>query len=296
MTDRAPFVPAQTIDELPGAVHAALDAYYHKDYVPLIQTMDDDGLFIGAGPDVVRGKRDLARACGEDISTPSFHMENPYFEVQALPVGVDPELAELAVVTGFYDLLSEGDRPMLTAVHQRITVIMHKRESVWTVLHVHSSNEWNELVDDEVFPVQISSQTYQYVKRIIEHTECARPAGDRMGPIAIEGGGAIRTVNPDEVLYVRATAKTCDAHLAGRVVPLPCSIAKMEELLTDAQFMRVHRSYLVNPSHVRRFEGDAIVLKNEERIPVPHRRRAEVRDFMRSVVSRWGASQDCSEH
>ena len=124
--------------------------------------------------------------------------------------------------------------------------------------YVHPSNEWSELVDDEVFPVQISSQTYQYVRRIIEQSECGLASGLRPGPVVIESKGTVQTVDPGELIYVRATAKTCEAHMAGRTVPLPCSISKMAAEL----------------------EGDELALKDGERVPVPVRRRAEVRDWV----------------
>lgn len=293
MSDLRSFEPARSFGDIAGTVHAALDAYYHKDYLPLLRTADDDVLFIGAGPDVVRGKRELTCACGQDIPTPSFHMANAYFDVQPMPAGIDPDEAELAVVTGFYDLFSEGDKPMLTAVHQRLTVLLRRKEGLWMSFYVHSSNEWGELVDDEVFPIQISSQTYQYVRRIIEQNERGLASGLRPGPVVIESKGAVRTVDPSELLYVRATAKTCEAHMVGRTVPLACPISRMEAELAGYQFMRVHRSYLVNGDYVRGIEGDALVLNDGERIPVPVRRRTEVRDWViATAAGREAGSRD----
>lgn len=293
MLDSHSFEPARSFGDIADTVHAALDAYYHKSYLPLLCTADDDVLFIGAGPDVVRGKRELTRACGQDIPTPSFHMKNAHFDVQPMPAGVDPDEAELAVVTGFYDLFSEGDKPMLTAVRQRLTVLLRRKEGVWMSFYVHSSNEWGELVDDEVFPVQISSQTYQYVRRIVEQSERGPATGLRPGPVVVEHKGTVQTVDPSELLYVRATAKTCVAHMVGRTVLLPCSISRMEAELDGSQFMRVHRSYLVNADYVRGIEGDALVLNDGERIPVPVRRRAEVRDWViATAVQRDASSRD----
>ena len=35
---------------------------------------------------------------------------------------------------------------------------------------MHVSNEYNELVGDEIFPVQVSRQTYQYVQRLLRES------------------------------------------------------------------------------------------------------------------------------
>ena len=35
---------------------------------------------------------------------------------------------------------------------------------------MHVSNEYSELVDEEVFPVQITKQTYRYVQRLLKES------------------------------------------------------------------------------------------------------------------------------
>ena len=35
---------------------------------------------------------------------------------------------------------------------------------------MHVSNEYTELVGDEIFPVQVSRQTYQYVQRLLKES------------------------------------------------------------------------------------------------------------------------------
>jgi len=52
-----------------------------------------------------------------------------------------------------------------------------------------------------------------------------------------------------------------------------------DELLYDDGFYRVHKSYLINMMHIRRFEkqeGGSIVLTDDHKIPVASRKREEL--------------------
>ncbi|MBS4061996.1 MAG: response regulator transcription factor [Bacteroidetes bacterium] len=60
-----------------------------------------------------------------------------------------------------------------------------------------------------------------------------------------------------------------------------------EELFAGSGFYRVHKSYLINLSHIKRFEkqdGGYIVLLNELKIPVASRRREEIIELMEKMA------------
>lgn len=288
-------------EEVEPHIRASLDAYYHKDYLPLLCSLTEDALFIGAGPDVVRGRQALIDACGDDVDTPSFHMNNFRLEVEPLGMSMRAAAAgdaggawepDLVVATGIYDLFSEGDQPMLTAVRQRLTLLIRFERGAWRTFYLHSSNEWGELVQDEVFPVQVSSQTYEYVNNILRianrggsegaGTDAARGAGANARPRAVRLAtrDAIHAIDPGEVLYIKATGRTCEAHTPDGVITLPCSLSVAEGEFCAEGFRRIHRSYLVSAVAVERIEGLVMTLVNGEQIGIPRRRRAEVRAWL----------------
>ena len=56
-------------------------------------------------------------------------------------------------------------------------------------------------------------------------------------------------------------------------------IKEYDELLSDAGFFRIHKSYLINLKHIKRFEktdGGSIVLTNNHKIPVASRKKEEL--------------------
>jgi len=56
-------------------------------------------------------------------------------------------------------------------------------------------------------------------------------------------------------------------------------LKEYDELLSDAAFFRVHKSYLINLKHIKRFkkmDGGSIILTNNHKIPVASRKKEEL--------------------
>lgn len=65
------------------------------------------------------------------------------------------------------------------------------------------------------------------------------------------------------------------------------TLKEYEELLSGLGFYRVHKSYLINLSHIKRFErqdGGSVVLTNNVKIPVASRKREELLELMEKMA------------
>ena len=91
--------------------------------------------------------------------------------------------------------------------------------------------------------------------------------------------GEIISLNPEDVLSVRASGKHCVLHTFEGDREVACTLAELEGKLPD-QFIRVHRSYIVNRSHMRTFGAEGIELVDGTRVPVPAKRRAQLRRLL----------------
>lgn len=80
--------------------------------------------------------------------------------------------------------------------------------------------------------------------------------------------------------YVEVINKTVSFHMADGVVrEVTAALADIEEkLLPRPEFIKPHRSYLVNLKYVQSVGVSSIVTKNEHNIPVSRRRRDEIQD------------------
>ncbi|MEO8064480.1 MAG: LytTR family DNA-binding domain-containing protein [Pseudomonadota bacterium] len=85
-----------------------------------------------------------------------------------------------------------------------------------------------------------------------------------------------------DIEWLEAAENYVNLHVRGRVYPLRSTMAAIQDRLDPQQFVRVHRSYIVNLGFLERIEpletGDArLVLKSGGRIPCSRRYRAALR-------------------
>ncbi|MEZ5195601.1 MAG: LytTR family DNA-binding domain-containing protein [Bacteroidales bacterium] len=88
----------------------------------------------------------------------------------------------------------------------------------------------------------------------------------------------IRNIN-----YCESEGSYSAIHLLdGKKIMVSNTLKEYDELLKDAGFYRVHKSYLINMRHIERFEkadGGNVVLENECKIPVASRKREELMEM-----------------
>jgi two-component system, LytTR family, response regulator len=73
----------------------------------------------------------------------------------------------------------------------------------------------------------------------------------------------------------------------GEHIMVAKTLKEFEEMLNGCGFYRVHKSYLINLAHIKRFEkldGGYIVLTNDMKIPVASRKREEMLALMEKMA------------
>ena len=132
--------------------------------------------------------------------------------------------------------------------------------------------------EGEVFPVQISRQTYHYVQKLLQ--ESGRAPNRR---IIIKAENATYSFDPDMVLYVEAIGKVCTVYMMNRTMVIRQPITALETQFPK-QFCRIHRSYLVNCRFVLQVERYAVTLINGTVLPIPAKRYMEVREEITTLI------------
>lgn len=96
--------------------------------------------------------------------------------------------------------------------------------------------------------------------------------------------------------YVEVINKTVSFHLVdGTIHETAAALADMEgKLLARPEFLKPHRSYLINLSHVRAVGANCIVTKRGSSIPVSRQRRSQVQDAYMHFLLRAGTGAAAS--
>jgi two-component system, LytTR family, response regulator len=86
-----------------------------------------------------------------------------------------------------------------------------------------------------------------------------------------------QVINLSEIIYCEASSNYTNFHFINR--PLICAsrpIHEYEALLTDSNFIRLHKSFLVNLEHVKEYirgEGGSVILSNGDEVEVSRRKK-----------------------
>lgn len=96
--------------------------------------------------------------------------------------------------------------------------------------------------------------------------------GERGPRIAVEHAKGIKLFDPRTIAHVEADGNCTVLHFADGTRYLDTRTLKVyEDLLDPSQFLRVHRSHLINLAHLREYlrdDGQWAVLRNGSRVPV----------------------------
>lgn len=97
----------------------------------------------------------------------------------------------------------------------------------------------------------------------------------------VKSEGRLVKIKVDEIEYIESLSEYVKIHLTEQksVVTL-MSLKSMEASLPPTQFMRVHRSFIVNLNKITTIERNRIVFKKEVYIPVSEQYKNEFKAFL----------------
>lgn len=97
----------------------------------------------------------------------------------------------------------------------------------------------------------------------------------------VKSGYRMEKINLDQILYIENQKDYVKFHLEGIADPVSSlmSMQSLEEKLSSRQFMRVHRSFIVNLDKVKTIERNCIVF-GKEYIPVSDSYKDRFMDFL----------------
>lgn len=256
-----------------------LREYYRLNAEPLFSVLADDCVWIGTGNVLVSGAMAIRGLFKDGFIMPPCQLEEPDFRV------VDTGCEEQLIVLGQYALYSDKDAEFISAVKQRATFCYRQEKGGWYLYHMHISNEWNELVGDEVFPVQISTRTYHYVRKLIEENVC------RKSPMLIvKTDKANQFIDTNKVIYIETIDRNCIFHMLNEKKQISRPLKDLQKQLPP-NFYRIHRSFCINTDYVTKIERYAVTLVTGQTLPVPKMRYARIREELTALIEKNHAGE-----
>ncbi|MEA3446250.1 MAG: LytTR family DNA-binding domain-containing protein [Bacteroidota bacterium] len=98
----------------------------------------------------------------------------------------------------------------------------------------------------------------------------------------------IHLVKVSEINYCESDGSYTNIYLiGGNKIMVSSTLKDYDEILHDSGFFRVHKSFLINLRHIRRFEkaeGGYVILENESKIPVASRKREDLLEMFEQLT------------
>jgi two-component system LytT family response regulator len=119
------------------------------------------------------------------------------------------------------------------------------------------------------------------VQNLLDHVEDK----GKNRKIVLRTQESIFLVELDEILYCESDNSYTTFHLeSGKNILVSKSIKEFEQMLSPYRFFRPHQRYIVNLNKVDRIDkvdGGSIILKNRVSIPISHRRKQALMEFLK---------------
>jgi two-component system, LytTR family, response regulator len=145
-------------------------------------------------------------------------------------------------------------------------------------------------------PEQLKEAVLRAVELIREHfnmqmkvlEENIKSTSNKNKKIILRTNESIHLLNLDNITCCDSDSSyTTIQTVEGKKIIVSRTLKEFEEMLTDSGFYRVHKSFLINLLHVKRFdrqEGGYIILTNDLKIPVASRKRDEMLGLLEKMA------------
>ena len=127
------------------------------------------------------------------------------------------------------------------------------------------------VVKRELMPAQQS----KLVNNLLHNLQQKDASTFKMALSTMEG---VNFIEPREIIYCEGDSNYTHFYLdAKKTIIVSRTLKEYDELLSDHGFLRIHKSYLVNPKHIVRIDNEGLVwLSNGQHLAISRRRKEEV--------------------
>ena len=102
--------------------------------------------------------------------------------------------------------------------------------------------------------------------------------------ISVHADRKTHVVKMSNIVYVESAGEYVRLHLSdGTKLVTLFRLKNMESSLQSSQFMRVHRSYIINLNHISGYTKGRVFLSNDDYVPIGENYKEQFINYMNSV-------------
>lgn len=258
------------IAEIITETQSCLEHFCSGDGDYAISRLADNVVWIGGdGSEILFGSRNVA----EEIRLSA--AMNPYSRMSRQEFICVYHDSVCCVISGRFTATADRNGSELVQAKQSVTFLWNVREGTGRIAYIHAANPAGIANSRKVIPKAMESAGYHFLRKILSDKE-NKPTGIRRKNVSFRmSDGGTRFISTDEIIYAEAQNHDTRICLYGEKF-----IARMiwKDFLNviGKGFIRVHRSYCINPRYVRALKPDQIEMITGDVIPVSKYKSREV--------------------
>lgn len=177
-------------------------------------------------------------------------------------------------------ILMDIDLPMINGM-EAARLIREKDKSVVIIFITNLAQYACEGYGVEALDFIVKPISYaEFVMKFARAVSRMDALKEREFSIPIAGG--VYRLFPDKIMYVEVISHKILYHTTENIIESREALSSVESRLKESRFLRLSKSYLINPRHIVSVEGLKVTVTNGEEIYLSHGRR---RDFLRELAS-----------
>ena len=247
--------------------------YYKNNLRPLFENLGEDVLWIGpAERQQIRGRDNLVKA----FSAEKHHLKFTMGDIKAVAISPHASVREVLLHYDIYTHYPSGN----TDLHdQRLHLTWRERrakagfEKAYRpeIVMIHISNAWKYDTRDKIYPVHYEN---------VPSRPLVHPHPETW--VVVKGTDmSIHRIAASHILYIE-TVKHSSRFLVHTKTGTIMAIGTLRDMEKNylGIFIRIHASYLVNPSYVEEIRRFFVILSDGTQLPVPEKKYMQVKKHL----------------
>lgn len=108
----------------------------------------------------------------------------------------------------------------------------------------------------------------QSIHKLRSVTKAAPPLPPKPQHFFLKSGYLIEQILREDILYVESLSNYCSFHVGKKKIVSYLSIKEIMSQMDDADFIQVHKSFLVALKHIRQIQHDVITMSDHSKLPL----------------------------
>ena len=139
-------------------------------------------------------------------------------------------------------------------------------------------------IDELIKAVQVVKEIKLKEAALAQEVVSTLTPAQKTGKITVPQQDGFRVVKIQDILYCKADDNYTEIHLEDQKILVSKTLKHFESMLKDSQFVRIHKSYLINIQYVTKYrkgKGGSVVLSNTKEIQVAPSRKPELLSYFK---------------